>query len=305
MKIKYITFIFLLISAYSCKQKDLNKIVEITNDSITNIKYTDVNNVTIPSKSTEEYIAEIEKRQSDMKEKLKNIKGEEANNLLSEYHKILTGLLDSLSITEKNTLDNYANWKKSNHFPDSINNKISSFKKIAVFLKQDEISEKYRLDYVPGYFYEQFKDKVTPDVRDFLKFRTEEKLNPYIKNNLLIVSQEDLRNRTLYWENYIKKYPNTKFYDIAKKAYVSNLITYLFGTEKKPNINITGKSLHSETEQEFLLLIRQHPESKTAKITKSFMEYFLANQSNFKSNELIEQVKERTKAEIEKIIANQ
>ncbi len=305
MKIKHITFIFLLISAYSCKQKDLNKIVEITNDSITNIKYTDVNNVTIPSKSTEEYIAEIEKRQSDMKEKLKNIKGEEANNLLSEYHKILTGLLDSLSITEKNTLDNYANWKKSNHFPDSINNKISSFKKIAVFLKQDEISEKYRLDYVPGYFYEQFKDKVTPDVRDFLKFRTEEKLNPYIKNNLLIVSQEDLRNRTLYWENYIKKYPNTKFYDIAKKAYVSNLITYLFGTEKKPNINITGKSLHSETEQEFLLLIRQHPESKTAKITKSFMEYFLANQSNFKSNELIEQVKERTKAEIEKIIANQ
>ncbi len=305
MKIKYITFIFLLISAYSCKQKDLNKIVEITNDSITNIKYTDVNNVTIPSKSTEEYIAEIEKRQSDMKEKLKNIKGEEANNLLSEYHKILTGLLDSLSITEKNTLDNYANWKKSNHFPDSINNKISSFKKIAVFLKQDEISEKYRLDYVPGYFYEQFKDKVTPDVRDFLKFRTEEKLNPYIKNNLLIVSQEDLRNRTLYWENYIKKYPNTKFYDIAKKAYVSNLITYLFGTEKKTNINITGKSLHSETEQEFLLLIRQHPESKTAKITKSFMEYFLANQSNFKSNELIEQVKERTKAEIEKIIANQ
>ncbi len=305
MKIKYITFIFLLISAYSCKQKDLNKIVEITNDSITNIKYTDVNNVTIPSKSTEEYIAEIEKRQSDMKEKLKNIKGEEANNLLSEYHKILTGLLDSLSITEKNTLDNYANWKKSNHFPDSINNKISSFKKIAVFLKQDEISEKYRLDYVPGYFYEQFKDKVTPDVRDFLKFRTEEKLNPYIKNNLLIVSQEDLRNRTLYWENYIKKYPNTKFYDIAKKAYVSHLITYLFGTEKKTNINITGKSLHSETEQEFLLLIRQHPESKTAKITKSFMEYFLANQSNFKSNELIEQVKERTKAEIEKIIANQ
>lgn len=300
MKAKYVYPLALIFAVLSCKKNNEADTNTESQDTLTETAYSTHPDYALSNKNAQEYISILEKKQADLQKKLRKVRGEEANSLLSEYHKILKNLVDSLNIAESNALKDYNSLLVKNELPDSIQKKVRLYEKLGIYFKQDPATDTYLLDFRPGYFYEMFKNKVTPDVREFLQMRTEEKLNPVLEHKEIIVSWQELRDRTLKWEQYVKKHPKTRFIDNARRAYSEHLTLYLFGTENQPTYEFSNKKLLPEIEQEFVSLIKKEPKTITAKTTKDFLDYFLTNNSNYKAQEFQAKLREYTKAEIEK-----
>ncbi len=299
MKIKHIYPFLLAITLTGCRKGNSEPQTNDISDSLTEVIYSSNPEYALSNRNAQEYIGLLERKQADLSKKLRKAKAEEANNLLSEYHKILNGLLDSLNYTEAKALARYNEWHDTKNIPDSIKKKIKLYDKLGIYFKETDTLT-YTLSFKPGYFYNIFKNKVTPDVRAFLQLRTDDKKSPYLEGNKVIVSWEELRNRVLRWEDYMKRYPKAKYIDIAKKTYQDHLTTYLFGTETTPTIEFSNKKMLPEFEQEFVIMVKKNPKTISGKLTKDFIEYFIKNSGNFKPDELNKKLKEYSKAEIEK-----
>lgn len=296
---KYKIYPLLLVFSLTACKKDLFDTTLSAKDTLTEVKYSNDPEYALSNKNAQEYIGILERKQADLSQKLRKANAEEANNLLSEYHKILNTLLDSLNYTEAPALLQYNEWKTTAVFPDSIQKKEKLYDKLGIYFKETDTSS-YTLSFKPGYFYQMFKNKVTPDVRLYLQLRTEDKKTPYIHDNKVIITWEQLRERVLKWENYIKKYPNNKFTELAKKNYQEYLTVYLFGTSEQPTIEYSNKKMLPEFEQEFVMMIKKNPKSISGKLTKDFVDFFINNNSNYKPADLQKKIKEYTSAEMAK-----
>ena len=300
MKSKHTLPLIIALSLFSCKKGTFD-INTHTKDTLEDVSYTQNPDYALANKNAQEYIVLLERKQADLNQKLRKAKGEEANNLLSEYHKILNGLLDSLNFSEAQALKEFNAWNDAQVFPDSIQKKVKLYDKLGIYFKETDTSS-FTLSFKPGYFYNMFKNKVTPDVKMYLQLRTDDKKNPYVLDKKVIVTWEELRKRALKWENYIKKYPNSKFNEMARKNYQEYMTIYLFGTELQPTIEYTNKKMLPEFEQEFVMMIKQNPRSTSGKLTKDFVDFFINNNSNYKPADLQKKLKEYTSTEIAKSI---
>jgi len=300
MKITHIYPLLVAITLISCKKDTVSPNEEALNDSLTEISYADDPEYQLSNKDAQEYISILERKQTDLKKKLRSARGEEANKLFNEYHKILKELLDSLNQSEAKALNEYHLWS-NNNLPDSIKKKEKLYDKLGIYFKNEE-DDHYSLSFKAGYFYSIFKHRVTNDLSAYLKLKSEEKKTPYLANDKVIVEWSDLRERLLNWENFINKYPNSKYLDKAKKTYNDYLTVYLFGTDTAPTFEYSSKKILPEREQEYLMMIRKNPKTISAKITKEYLDYLYINSKIYKSTELFTKLKEQIKIASENYI---
>lgn len=77
-----------------------------------------------------------------------------------------------------------------------------------------------------------------------MKLKAEDKKNPLMVNDKVEVSWDKIRERLIVWENFIRKYPNSKYMDKAKKTYLDYLNVYLFGTATMPTFENSSKRFY-------------------------------------------------------------
>lgn len=293
MKIIYIYPLLLSIVLISCKKDTITSNEDKFNDSLSEINYSDNPEYQLSNKDAQEYISILERKQKDLKKKLRSARGEEANKLFNEYHKILKELLDSLNISEAKALNEYHLWS-NNNLPDSIKKKEKLYDKLGIYFKNED-STHYSLSFKAGYFYGIFKYRVTSDLNAFLKLKAEDKKNPLMVNDKVEVSWDKIRERLIVWENFIRKYPNSKYMDKAKNTYLDYLNVYLFGTATMPTFENSSKKILPEREQEYLLMVRKNPKTISGKITKEYLDFLYTNTKVYKSDELFTKAKEQVK----------
>ncbi len=293
MKIIYIYPLLLSIVLISCKKDTITPNEDAFNDSLSEISYSDNPEYQLSNKDAQEYISILERKQKDLKKKLRSARGEEANKLFNEYHKILKELLDSLNMSESKALNEYHLWS-DNNLPDSIKKKEKLYDKLGIYFKNED-STHYSLSFKAGYFYGIFKYRVTSDLNAFLKLKAEDKKNPFMVNDKVEVSWDKIRERLIVWENFIRKYPDSKYMDKAKKTYLDYLNVYLFGTTTMPTFENSSKKILPEREQEYLLMVRKNPKTISGKITKEYLDFLYTNTKAYKSDELFTKAKEHVK----------
>ena len=293
-KIIYISLGIALLT--SCNKENTIK-ETINNDTIKEVHYPAESIESLASKSTEDLMLRFEKEQKDLHDKLKTANRKEAEALYLDYYKRLTSIVDSLTLLENETLKNYHQLSKVQN--DSILKKQETYDKLGIYFRKIDTNS-YDFKLKPGFFYKIFKEKVSSDYNEFMKLRYEENLMTYESQfNNVEVNLEKQRDLVLRWEKFITKNKDFKFIDIAKKSYISNINSYLFGTLDKPSFQLAFKKLNVENEQEYIMFVKKNPKTISATITKEFLKHFYENDKNFTADAFYLNLREHTKKSIE------
>lgn len=292
---KKFVFLGLLISVFvtSCN-KDKNLLnTDQNKDTITEVTYTIDPDYVLSNKNAQELIEHLESEQNILQEKLKTANRKEAEALYLDYYKKLTVIVDSINNAEISTLKRYHQFQE--HKPDSVIQKEEIYAKVNLYFRKID-SNLYDFRMKPGYFYHLFHGKVSPEYRAYLKLRYQEHKNAYdaqLSNEKITLEQH--RELLILWENFIKKYPDFKFIEYAKKSFADNLTLYLFGSSTQPTFEISTKKLYVENEQEYISFMKKYPKTMAAEITKNFLKHFYENDKNFTTEEFYIDLKNYTK----------
>jgi hypothetical protein len=171
---------------------------------------------------------------------------------------------------------------------DSSTVELKSFKNNLATCGIDIFSTEgmYYLDVIPNFFYDNFKNRVSDGVAEFLNIRQDELKQGFSEDAGMLISFEDLYNRVKRWENFINKYPNTVYNNEANSYYETYLETLMTGMDNSRLFDFDNNSLLPEMKTLYEKIIGEGTESPTTKIISSF--YALLARHDFKENDSIQ-----------------
>lgn len=126
----------------------------------------------------------------------------------------------------------------------------------------------------PDHYYSIFGNKVTPDYNIYIDQLSKEDEKLYVADAGLVISWKELGERTVFWENFIRKYPDSFLVSRAKEMYNNYLYDYLFGMENTPTYEYSDRTIYPENREEFRRIIKKYPNSDVAKKSKELMDLF-------------------------------
>lgn len=121
------------------------------------------------------------------------------------------------------------------------------------------------LDVLPNYFYNDFKDRVSAGVKEYLSIRRVELAEGFSEDAGLLISYQQLYQRVKRWERFLHDYPATVYTTQAENYYKMYLGTLLTGMDNSP-VFTDGYSLSAEVKNIYEQAMNDDPASRTAKI---------------------------------------
>jgi hypothetical protein len=144
----------------------------------------------------------------------------------------------------------------------------------------------YYLDVIPDFFYNNFKNRVSDGVAEFLNIRKDELKQGFSEDAGMLISFEDLYQRVKRWENFINKYPNTVYNDEANSYFTTYVETLMTGMDNSRVFDFDNNSLLPEVKTLYEKIIREGYESPSTKIISSY--YTFLARHDFKENDSIQ-----------------
>jgi hypothetical protein len=196
-----------------------------------------------------------------------------------KFFKIANGLTDSLETK-------YASIVKLMD-TDSNSVKLKVFQKnlkdcgIGIFSTEGN----YYLDVLPDYFYNNFKNRVSPGVRAYLDLRRHELAEGFSEDAGLLISFEQLYQRVKHWEKYLSDFPHTIYTAEAGNYYNTYLKTLLTGMDNSRVFEMDDDVITSEVKAVYEKAMKQDPNMQTVKIITDY--YNLLGRHGFKDNDSV------------------
>ncbi|WP_123902691.1 hypothetical protein [Chryseobacterium elymi] len=267
----------------SCK-KEVSETAEVkaANDSVakTEIKedlFKPIDTAYSPKNTTEDYIKALQYYQSKTEREIAAGSPEQNNKVYEEYVGIRSKYIEGLSRLHTDVLDKYVNYYDSDSdsykFPENIKKLAAQFKKEGLEFR--EVGEGYtEIWSAPDHYFTVFKNKVTPDYNSYIAQMAIEAKDNYAADAGLIISWKELGERLIFWENFMKKYPESQLLKTVKKDYNNYLHDYLYGMDNTPTYEIADGKLYDENRNEYKRIIKKYPNSYTAKKVQEFLVLF-------------------------------
>ncbi|MEI3789756.1 MULTISPECIES: hypothetical protein [unclassified Chryseobacterium] len=273
----------LSVLVFSCK-KEVSKTTEVkaVNDSVakTEIKedlFKPVDTAYSPKNTTEDYIKALQYYQSKTEREIAAGSPEQNNKVYEDYVEVRNKYIEGLSRLHTDILDKYINYYDSGSdsykFPENIKKLAAQFKKEGLEFR--EVGEGYtEIWSVPDHYFTIFKNKVTPDYNSYIAQMAIEAKENYAADAGLIISWKELGERLIFWENFMKKYPESQLLKTVKKDYNNYLHDYLYGMDNTPTYETADGKLYEENRNEYKRIIKKYPNSYTAKRVQEFLALF-------------------------------
>ncbi|WP_175622303.1 tetratricopeptide repeat protein [Chryseobacterium schmidteae] len=284
--IKNIVVIGILsLAVVSCKKKTAATDIKSSNDSIvdnrnTDFTYKPIDTICSKEYKSDDYIMSLEWYQKKIKINIAQNTPEQNNKLYLDYFKIRTKYTECLNVIHNNILDDYINYHigfdSPPNLPDTVKKVAAELKKVNLEFRElgEGVTE---IETIPSYYSSIFKGKVTPDFETYISGKDREGKENYAVDAGLLITWEELGERVIFWENFVKKYPNSSLIKTAKEDYSTYLSDYLFGMDKTSTYERYSEQpekLYDENREEFNRIIKKYPNSNVAKKAKELMILF-------------------------------
>ncbi|MFX3636903.1 MAG: hypothetical protein ACE3L7_29885 [Candidatus Pristimantibacillus sp.] len=93
------------------------------------------------------------------------------------------------------------------------------------------------------------------------------------KDGGLVISWDELANRAVMSENFVKRYPDSPEWEEVKQTYLQRYLSiYLIGLNNTPVFDYETYKLSSEVRSSYERLISLHPDTVTAKMAQRFLD---------------------------------
>lgn len=215
------------------------------------------------------------------------------NKVYEDYVEIRNKYTESLNRLHADVLDKYVNYydseTESYKFPEHVKELAARLNKEGLEFR--EVGEGMtEIQSVPDYYYILFKNKLTPDYNAYIAQNAVEAKDNYAADAGLIITWEELGERLIFWENFLKKYPKSSLQKTVKKEYNNYLYDYLYGMDNTPTYETADGKLYEENRNEYKRIIKKYPGSYTAKRAQEFVSLFDAGMS-------VEQIRDKMNVE--------
>jgi len=279
---------FLLIFSvmFSCKKEEPKTSENLFSSDTISVKnsqeesFKPIDTTCSAKNTTRDYILSLQWYQEKTEKEAANNLPERNDRLYDDYSKIRNQYIACLNNAESKILEEYVNYYDSESdsykFPENVKKLKSELEKAG--LEFWEIGEGYtEIRSLPNYYYSIFKGKVTADYESYIYQLSKEEKVLYQGDAALNISWKELGNRTIFWENFVKKHPKSPLVSNAKEFYNNYLHDYLFGLDNTSTFNLVGEvnyGLNEENKREFRRFLKENPNSNTAKKVKQLIELF-------------------------------
>lgn len=153
---------------------------------------------------------------------------------------------------------------------------------------------KYKLANIEGTFYPvidygKFKeyDKYLPEeMIGYIEIKNIEEENPFLIGNSLVITWDELSERIIVVEEYLKKYPDAVKIEEMLRLYGEYLLAYLQGVKDTLNYDYETKVVYDDVINSYKKLVSENKDSITKDIVERYLE--LLGENNNKINEEVE-----------------
>ena len=125
-----------------------------------------------------------------------------------------------------------------------------------------------------NFYYDIFKNYLSDDYKEYLRITIRENEEPFASDGGIIIPFDELGDRIIVWETFIKKYPDldSKLKNLINEKVLEYRNSYILGLDNTPTIS-NGKILN-ENNVEFNRFIKKYPTSPTTEIIKYLQENY-------------------------------
>ena len=226
-------------------------------------------------------------------ERLKISTPEEADKIYNDYLKISQLIIENINTEHLDFLNNIYNEDSEYYFTEKdwkTANKFLNNYDLEIF---DLAETEVRIMEVPNYYYSIFKDYVTDDYREYLEISYKENEDPYFTDGSILVSYDEIADRLLTWENFLKKYPNSDLAEIANEKCNIYRRIYILGSDNSPTREGGWENnelfyIPENNLKEFNRFIEKYPDSPTVELIKFYLENYKNKDVDTMLNEKID-----------------
>lgn len=134
--------------------------------------------------------------------------------------------------------------------------------------------------------YKQFESFVTLDIKDYIDILAVETDKRTQEDAALIISADQLLNRAISCESFIKKYPLSKRIKAVKDLCSTYLTYYLYGLNNTPAFNYQNKELIQNFKESYDKVMLNSTNSRIIKGLQQYIKVIVKN--NYKLNDQVE-----------------
>ena len=143
----------------------------------------------------------------------------------------------------------------------------------------------YYFDVTYDFFYNNFKDRVSPDLAEYLNIRKDELKQGFSEDAGMLISFEELYQRVKRWENFLGTYPSSSLLGDANYFYQTYIETLLTGMDNSRTFDYENNTLIPEVKSIYEKAMIEDTTSNSYKIISAYYN-FLSNH-NFTYNDSI------------------
>ena len=221
-----------------------------------------------------------------MKENIANTSKEEASEMILGFEQLQT---ERTAAQEEKYYDQDVQ-KKLNTLgsqgvnvnePDSI--KDESIRNLVTESRENgfkiETAEGSYFPIIDYSFYEQFSTYATPDIKEYINIMTVESENVFAKDAALVISWEEVVNRSISMERYLDEYPDSKKAEDIKGLYDNYVVITLYGLNNTPLFDYESRKMDNKAKAAYRSAFLQSSNSQYYKMLVNFMT--IAKESNY------------------------
>ncbi len=203
-------------------------------------------------------------------EKLKTLKPQQANNYFEDFRRQIDALLHKINEQESHYLMNCYKYRHDEDGnattpPDSILKKEERIKN-ADLLVRDLGEGMFEIGLTNSFYKILFAEKITFDYRAYLALKEAEGGDAIVQDAFLVISQKELADLVLKYEDFISKYPDSKQLKEVRTRYKELQNIYLLGVDNSPIIDDSKGVLYAKAKKEFQRFVEAYPKSPTSKL---------------------------------------
>lgn len=139
------------------------------------------------------------------------------------------------------------------------------------------------LDYA---FYKKYSSYVTADIKDYIDIMAVESDNVPAKDAALVIDWNEIINRALSQENFIKVHSGSERLEAVKQLYGKYVSFALYGLNNTPLFSYDTKAMASEAKDAYTTAVENITDSDFGGIIKDYLE--VLNKNGFKLTDEVE-----------------
>ncbi|WMJ79797.1 hypothetical protein RBU49_13095 [Clostridium sp. MB40-C1] len=216
--------------------------------------------------------------------------------------KLVLGIEDIQNRNYHKTIENCFKGNIQNKFIEEFRNKKSIDNYNVSNIKDPELKKYlstltemgYKIicsegQYFPIQNYEWIKKYsfyITEDIREYINLKSVESTSPSVTDSALIVSWDEIFNRAIQCENFLKKYSYSNKIDDIRNQYIFYVGSYLYGQDNTPTFDYKTNKLKQSVKKSYENTYFHGNESNLSKIIIKYTEQLKS--TNYKLTKDIE-----------------